>query len=237
MLQLMGVCVMVGCLCVCVNASGVSLSCSEEQLCTDRNPEEAILNCAPEPGQGTTPSSKPHLAPHPAPPRVRRGADTEDEDGGDEDGVFDEEEGGGSVKLLKLLMSMPAPPTPTHTEDARSAERRGYSMEHFRWGKPKGKRRPIKVFVGVAPEARPGFAVESRRGLTLLEEEEPVEEGVELLAPPTRPTDRLRRFRWSPAPVPAHKRYGGFMKPWPASTPSHKLLLTLLRHVIAKDAQ
>lgn len=188
-----------------------------------------------------------------APPPVRRGAA---ETGHDDEEEGEEEEQSVAIGLLLSILS----PSPAHTDEARDAERRAYSMEHFRWGKPAGrKRRPVKVYTsGGAVEALRGGGGESRRSLGSREEEEEEEDrergkegegGVQVRAPPTKLMYRMRHFRWSqpppppPPPVPspalsppADKRYGGFMKPWTAPIqPSHKPLLTLLRHAIARD--
>lgn len=46
--------------------------------------------------------------------------------------------------LLRILLAILGP---EDRNTANNDERRSYSMEHFRWGKPPGrKRRPIKVF-------------------------------------------------------------------------------------------
>lgn len=46
--------------------------------------------------------------------------------------------------LLRILLAILGP---EDRNTANNEERRSYSMEHFRWGKPPGrKRRPIKVF-------------------------------------------------------------------------------------------
>lgn len=124
-------------------------------------------------------------------------------------------------------------------------------MEHFRWGKPVGrKRRPVKVFTsnsleGDSADAFPGemrrqlpgellsAAQEEQREQELMEE---VEEEQQLLNEADEKKDgsyKMKHFRWS-AP-PASKRYGGFMKSWDER--SQRPLLTLFKNVINKDAQ
>lgn len=77
-----------------------------------------------------------------APPPVRQGDGDADDAGGEVEDDEEEEQG----VALGLLMSILSP-SPAHADEARSAERRAYSMEHFRWGKPTGrKRRPVKVY-------------------------------------------------------------------------------------------
>ncbi|XP_076873894.1 proopiomelanocortin b [Brachyhypopomus gauderio] len=151
----------------------------------------------------------------------------------------EEEERLGLGVLLSALSPDDAPLVPgTSIRLLRSEDRRPYIMEHFRWGKPTGrKRRPIKVHAGDS-----------------LEEEEPEERSLEAAVPrqSRRELDglqgysqaqkkntksaekyRMTHFRWS-AP-PATKRYGGFMNGW--SEQSHKPLLTLFRNVIIKDGR
>lgn len=49
--------------------------------------------------------------------------------------------------LLRILLAIMVPEDKGSHLTAHSDERRSYSMEHFRWGKPPGhKRRPVKVF-------------------------------------------------------------------------------------------
>ncbi|XP_066533084.1 proopiomelanocortin b [Hoplias malabaricus] len=113
-------------------------------------------------------------------------------------------------------------------------DRRTYSMEHFRWGKPMGrKRRPVKVFMGTSvEEASPeekSVEKPSRRQLYSAEEGAPLHK--KNMKGPEK--YRMTHFRWN-APS-TSKRYGGFMKPW--SEKSNKTLVTLLRNIIIKDGQ
>uniref|UniRef100_UPI0037E746CD pro-opiomelanocortin-like n=1 Tax=Semicossyphus pulcher TaxID=241346 RepID=UPI0037E746CD len=124
--------------------------------------------------------------------------------------------------------------------------KRSYSMEHFRWGKPVGrKRRPVKVSSGVEEKSAEVFPREmKRRGLVneLLaaaekeEEEEQMQELVEEEQQLQQKKDgsyKMKHFRWSGPP--ASKRYGGFMKSWDER--SQRPLLTLFKTVINKDGQ
>ncbi|KAK2917352.1 pro-opiomelanocortin-like [Channa argus] len=132
--------------------------------------------------------------------------------------------------------------------------KRSYSMEHFRWGKPVGrKRRPVKVYTsnGVEEESAEVFPGEMRRRelpnelLALAEEEEKAQEMMQdaaeqqqqqLLGGVQEKKDgpyKMKHFRWSGPP--ASKRYGGFMKSWDER--SQRPLLTLFRNVINKDGQ
>ncbi|KAJ3583745.1 hypothetical protein NHX12_015618 [Muraenolepis orangiensis] len=90
-------------------------------------------------------------------------------------------------------------------------------MEHFRWGKPVGrKRRPIKVMASSSSEG------EMRRELGEEAPEEVKKDGY-----------TMKHFRWGSPP--ATKRYGGFMKSWDQS--SHKPLITLFKNVMNKEQQ
>ncbi|XP_009581454.1 PREDICTED: pro-opiomelanocortin [Fulmarus glacialis] len=117
--------------------------------------------------------------------------------------------------------SLPAvPPSRREEEQGTGLEReegkRSYSMEHFRWGKPVGrKRRPIKVYPnGVEEESAESFPLEFRRELALGGTGAPPEEGEAEHAP-------LK-----------DKRYGGFMTSEHSQTP----LVTLFKNAIIKSA-
>ncbi|XP_070840700.1 proopiomelanocortin a [Chaetodon trifascialis] len=127
--------------------------------------------------------------------------------------------------------------------------KRSYSMEHFRWGKPVGrKRRPIKVYTSnsVEEESAEVFPGEMRRRelaskMTAAEDEEKAQEVVEE-EQEQLPDDghekkdspyQMKHFRWSGPP--ASKRYGGFMKSW--AERNQRPLLTLFKNVINKDGQ
>uniref|UniRef100_A0A673I1M8 Proopiomelanocortin b n=1 Tax=Sinocyclocheilus rhinocerous TaxID=307959 RepID=A0A673I1M8_9TELE len=134
---------------------------------------------------------------------------------------------------LSLLLSALSPDS-TELRDAtgeapHNDERRSYSMEHFRWGKPMGrKRRPVKVLTsGALEEEEPEESAESVR----------VERGQNGTLDVQQRNNaksngkyRMTHFRWN---TPPDKRYGGFLRPY--SDQSHKPLL--IRNVIVKDAQ
>lgn len=112
-------------------------------------------------------------------------------------------------------------------------------MQHFRWGKPVGrKRRPVKVYTsnGVEEESAEVYPEREMRreldnNIAVLEDEE--QEKQELLPRKKDGSYKMKHFRWSgPA---ASKRYGGFMKSWDERSP--RPLLTLFRNVINKDTQ
>ena len=151
-----------------------------------------------------------------------------------------EEAAGGNPPLA----SLPAVPPPRREEEEgtgleREEGKRSYSMEHFRWGKPVGrKRRPIKVYPnGVEEESAESYPLEFRRELALggtgappeEEEEEEEEEGQEE-EKAAGGAYRMRHFRWH-APL-KDKRYGGFMTSEHSQTP----LVTLFKNAIIKSA-
>uniref|UniRef100_A0A8K9V4C4 Proopiomelanocortin a n=1 Tax=Oncorhynchus mykiss TaxID=8022 RepID=A0A8K9V4C4_ONCMY len=126
-----------------------------------------------------------------------------------------------------LPLSPPSPLSPLEQQNIVSPQaKRSYSMEHFRWGKPVGKkRRPVKVYTnGVEEESSEGFPSEMRRELGTNEA---------ILQEKKDGSYKMNHFRWSGPP--ASKRYGGFMKSWDER--SQKPLLTLFKNVIIKDGQ
>ncbi|KAM6958169.1 pro-opiomelanocortin-like [Tautogolabrus adspersus] len=154
----------------------------------------------------------------------------------------------------------PPPPSDSSSSILPSSSspqtKRSYSMEHFRWGKPVGrKRRPVKVYTsnGVDEESAKIFPEElKRRDLVsellaaaaeeekenklqevMEEEEEQQQQQQQQLLDKKDGTYKMKHFRWSGPP--ATKRYGGFMKSWEER--SQRPLLTLFKTVINKDAQ
>ncbi|KAI4895472.1 hypothetical protein NFI96_023972, partial [Prochilodus magdalenae] len=127
---------------------------------------------------------------------------------------------------------------PTPEEDAPESvplreDKRSYSMEHFRWGKPVGrKRRPIKVYTnGVEEESAEALPAEMRREVVANEADYPLEDSSFSQQEKKDGSYKMNHFRWSGPP--ASKRYGGFMKSWDER--SQKPLLTLFKNVINKD--
>ncbi|XP_054978224.1 pro-opiomelanocortin [Sorex araneus] len=118
--------------------------------------------------------------------------------------------------------------------------KRSYSMEHFRWGKPVGKkRRPVKVYPnGAEDDSAEAFPGEFRRDLAAAAPEPALDgpDGLEpgLLAPAAAKKDgtpyKMEHFRWGSPPK--DKRYGGFMSSEKSQTP----LVTLFRNAIIKNA-
>ncbi|KAM9328502.1 pro-opiomelanocortin-like [Pholidichthys leucotaenia] len=150
------------------------------------------------------------------------------------------------------------PPTQSDPSSTSPQARRSYSMEHFRWGKPVGrKRRPVKVYTSnsVEEESAEVFPGEMKRrdlanellvaAAAAAEEEEEVAkarqmmevEDEQLLDGVQEKKDRgvykMKHFRWGGPP--ASKRYGGFMKAWDER--SQRPLLTLFKNIINKDGQ
>ncbi|XP_076843887.1 proopiomelanocortin a [Brachyhypopomus gauderio] len=127
--------------------------------------------------------------------------------------------------------------SPTEQEASESGSqqeaKRSYSMEHFRWGKPVGrKRRPIKVYTnGAEEESAEALPTEMRRELANNEVIYPLEGSTFHHQEKKDGTYKMNHFRWSGPP--ANKRYGGFMKSWDER--SQKPLLTLIKNVINKD--
>ncbi|XP_075940628.1 pro-opiomelanocortin-like [Anarhichas minor] len=136
---------------------------------------------------------------------------------------------------------------------AHSDERRSYSMEHFRWGKPSGrKRRPVKVFASSLEGGGPSehsFPPQSRmllgsnndevrdlnggsrnQGLqsVSLKSHVPVS-----LQERKNAAYRMSHFRWGSPP--ASKRNGSFMKKRMKKRQGQ--LDKLLRNIIVKDVQ
>ncbi|XP_021398832.2 pro-opiomelanocortin [Lonchura striata] len=97
--------------------------------------------------------------------------------------------------------------------------KRSYSMEHFRWGKPVGrKRRPVKVYPnGAEEESEENSRPEFRRGESSEEEEEEFPE-----------------FPWDSR---KEKRYGGFMSSERIRTPLVTLFKNAIGKSFAKDGQ
>ncbi|XP_067999390.1 pro-opiomelanocortin [Melanerpes formicivorus] len=120
----------------------------------------------------------------------------------------------------------------------REEGKRSYSMEHFRWGKPVGrKRRPVKVYPnGVEEESAESYPLEFRRELVLgtgapPEEEEEEEEGPEEEKKAVSGSSYRRgQYGWH-TPL-KDKRYGGFMTSEHNQTP----LVTLFKNAIIKSA-
>ncbi|XP_005576460.2 pro-opiomelanocortin [Macaca fascicularis] len=127
--------------------------------------------------------------------------------------------------------------------------KRSYSMEHFRWGKPVGKkRRPVKVYPnGAEDESAEAFPLEFKRELTGQRPragdgpDGPADDSAgpradlehSLLVAAEKKDEgpyRMEHFRWGSPPK--DKRYGGFMTSEKSQTP----LVTLFKNAIIKNA-
>ncbi|XP_029375744.1 pro-opiomelanocortin-like [Echeneis naucrates] len=128
-------------------------------------------------------------------------------------------------------------PLPDPSSSPSPQTKRSYSMEHFRWGKPVGrKRRPVKVYASnsVEEESAEVFPGEMKRDL--VSQQQAVVDEQQLLGDLQEKKDnsyKMKHFRWSGPP--ASKRYGGFMKSWDEH--GQRPLLTLFKNVINKDGQ
>ncbi|TRY86921.1 hypothetical protein DNTS_002197 [Danionella cerebrum] len=131
---------------------------------------------------------------------------------------------------LRILLSALSPLSNELDITPHSNQRRSYSMEHFRWGKPMGrKRRPVKVFTGnqvddedehEEPEEDENIHVERRQS--------PNVQVQQRNNPKNNGRYRMTHFRWS---APPEKRYGGLASPYLQQ--SEDSLITLLRNVIS----
>ncbi|KAK5852970.1 hypothetical protein PBY51_006799 [Eleginops maclovinus] len=128
--------------------------------------------------------------------------------------------------------------------------RRSYSMEHFRWGKPTGrKRRPVKVFASSLEgggSSEGSFPRQVRRELSGNQEDvrgqlkggsqkARVSSKSHSLGPQERKdgTYRMSHFRWG-SPT-ASKRNGSFKKQWEGKTRGQ--LAKLFKNIMVKDVQ
>ncbi|XP_041831938.1 pro-opiomelanocortin-like [Melanotaenia boesemani] len=129
---------------------------------------------------------------------------------------------------------------------AHSDKRRSYSMEHFRWGKPSGrKRRPVKVFASSlegGDYTESSFPFKAKRSI-----QQGSDQNEGLLRPRVSSrshsqvsqqdrkdgTYRMTHFRWGSPP--ASKRNGSFMKPWEEKPQGP--LSKFLKNIIMKDVQ
>ncbi|XP_053239806.1 pro-opiomelanocortin [Podarcis raffonei] len=136
----------------------------------------------------------------------------------------------------------------------RQEGKRSYAMEHFRWGKPVGrKRRPVKVYPtaedgeeelaesypqefrrDLSWEANPELGSPEENGEGTRSEEEEEEGGgpQPWEAKKDGTAYKMRHFRWNVPAPPKKKRYGGFMSPERSHTP----LVTLFKNAIVKTA-
>uniref|UniRef100_A0A3Q4BDQ9 Uncharacterized protein n=1 Tax=Mola mola TaxID=94237 RepID=A0A3Q4BDQ9_MOLML len=101
----------------------------------------------------------------------------------------------------------PQPPSDPSSSSSPQAKR-SYSMEHFRWGKPVGrKRRPVKVYTSNGVEEESAEVMEEAE-----EEQQQLLDGVQEKKDGTY---KMKHFRWSGPP--ATKRYGGRTRATPST--------------------
>ncbi|XP_037541755.1 pro-opiomelanocortin-like [Nematolebias whitei] len=152
--------------------------------------------------------------------------------------------------LLSIILSTLTSEDRTSEFDptAHRDERRSYSMEHFRWGKPPGrKRRPVKVFVsplegGLVPDLA-DLPLRARRHLRRSKAKgkggvlKAGHQSQSWLRPRGRPSDlpekkygtyRMSHFRWGSPP--ATKRNGRFLK-----LREENQLAQFLQNILMKD--
>ncbi|XP_058469757.1 pro-opiomelanocortin-like [Solea solea] len=132
---------------------------------------------------------------------------------------------------------------------ARGDDRRSYSMEHFRWGKPSGrKRRPVKIFASslegggsgedsFLPQIRRQVRsyVDAAKGGQQSQRSKVNSKSQVLLSPQDRKDGsyRMSHFRWGNPP--ASKRSDSFMKQLAAKPKGQ--LASLVRNIMLKDVQ
>uniref|UniRef100_A0A3Q3XE72 Pro-opiomelanocortin/corticotropin ACTH central region domain-containing protein n=1 Tax=Mola mola TaxID=94237 RepID=A0A3Q3XE72_MOLML len=132
--------------------------------------------------------------------------------------------------LLSVLLAILHPESKISVTDPKvnGNQRRSYSMEHFRWGKPSGrKRRPVKIFTSSlegGSSSEGSFALSARRQRSSNEDELSQQER-------KNGTYRMNHFRWGSPNV--SKRNGSFMKTW-RRRPLRQLA-KLFRNVIVKE--
>ncbi|XP_041811336.1 pro-opiomelanocortin-like [Chelmon rostratus] len=133
-------------------------------------------------------------------------------------------------------------PSSSSSPQAKSS----YSMEHFRWGKPIGRKRRPVTSNGVEEDSAEVFPREMRRRelaskMKATEDEGKVPEVAEeeQEQPPADVyekkdgTYKMKHFRWSGPPD--RKRHSGFVKS--RDERSRRPLLTLLRNIVNKDGR
>lgn len=158
--------------------------------------------------------------------------------------------------LLNVLLAILVPESKISVMDPKvnGNQRRSYSMEHFRWGKPSGrKRRPVKVFTSSegGSSSEGSFILTARRQRSSNEDEAKGDLNTEnqnqgLLktrvssksnVQPSQQerknaTYRMNHFRWGSPNV--SKRNGSFMKTW-RRRPLRQLAKLLRNIIVVED--
>ncbi|XP_052009538.1 pro-opiomelanocortin-1-like [Xyrauchen texanus] len=200
---------------LCEGGSEVRAQCWENDRCRDLSTEENILDCIQLCKSDLTDETPVYPGQsHLQPPS--------------------EQEQNEVLAHLSSISLIPTAEQMVPESSPRHEHKRSYSMEHFRWGKPVGrKRRPIKVYTnGVEEESAETLPAEMRRELATNDDDYPLKENI-LSQQKKDGSYKMNHFRWSGPPT--SKRYGGFMKSWDER--SQKPLLTLFKNVINKDHQ
>ncbi|XP_030261023.1 pro-opiomelanocortin-like [Sparus aurata] len=211
---------------------GFGSECKDSSVCNNLSNKERILDCIPLCMSGIEPEL-PNLS------ALALKANSDDD------------------LLLSILQTTLDPENKISESDlkAQNERRRSYSMEHFRWGKPPGrKRRPVKVFASSLEgggSSEGSFLPQSRRQLNSVEDEAKEDLNMDSsqnqgllravvnskshvqLSPQQRKdgTYKMSHFRWGTPPV--SKRNGKFMKTWEEKP--LRQLAKLFRNILVKD--
>ncbi|XP_008396037.1 pro-opiomelanocortin-like [Poecilia reticulata] len=216
-------------------SSGSGSVCLESSTCNDLSNKNIIQDCL----HLCTPETEPEIKP----PGVRGQQENDD--------FGDPEESHRGDLLLNIILSTLASggKVPEGDLKAHDDRRRSYAMEHFRWGKPFGrKRRPVKVFPSALDEE--AFPLRARRHLSWNKAESKGgvvkgrHQNKDLLGPragfrsratPERKAEtyRMSHFRWGSPP--ASKQNNGFGKLW-EEKPREKLT-KLFKNILVKDVK
>ncbi|XP_012722728.2 pro-opiomelanocortin [Fundulus heteroclitus] len=221
-------------------SSGSGSTCLESSACSDMRDEDKLQDCL-------------HLCTSPVQPEIEplSGADQQEYDGFDDPDGDDDDNGD---LLLSIILATLASEGKIPEEDlnAHDDRRRSYAMEHFRWGKPFGrKRKPVKIFPSALDDE--AFPLRARRHLSWNKAEakggvvkgKPQDQDSlrsrsrsRSRAPPGLPerkadTYRMSHFRWGSPP--ASKQSKGLVKQW-EEKPRGKLA-KLLKNILAKDVK
>uniref|UniRef100_A0A3B5LDX8 Pro-opiomelanocortin/corticotropin ACTH central region domain-containing protein n=1 Tax=Xiphophorus couchianus TaxID=32473 RepID=A0A3B5LDX8_9TELE len=189
-------------------SSGSGSVCLESSTCNDLSNKDIIQDCLHLCTSAIEPETKP--------PRVTDQQENDDFD--------DPEESHTGDLLLSIILSTLASEGKVPEGDLKTHDdqRRSYAMEHFRWGKPLGrKRRPVKVFPSAVDEEV--FPLRARRHLSWNKAESKGGRKAE--------TYRMSHFRWG-SPL-ASKQNNGFVKLW-EEKPREKLS-KLFKNILVKD--
>ncbi|KAM4713124.1 pro-opiomelanocortin-like [Anableps anableps] len=211
--------------------------CLESSTCNDLNDRDIIQDCL-------------HLCTSAIQPEIKPLSAGDKQENDDFDDPAEEGQNDRGGLLLSIILSTLTSEGKVPEEDLKSHndQRRSYAMEHFRWGKPFGrKRRPVKVFPSALDED--AFPLRARRHLSWNKAESKggivkgnhqnqdllrSRTGFRSRASPEQKAEtyRMSHFRWGSPP--ASKQSGGrFMKLW-GEKPRGKLA-KLLKNILVKD--